>query len=317
MLASLKSMEASRATLAYVVFGCILAILCSLVLIQAEADRAASTINCAAFRIYPMAGIQSPPELSKEQALVKLHFHRQQMTRQGITDDRIGKTFFQRNWEPSLSCTVLARLGCPGDGGKWVCDPYRYLATPCVLYSFGSNDEFSFEEAVHNFNPLCEIHTFDPVVSHPNNRPSYVNFHPWGVGVDNSVGDSVFTLPTIMRKLGHTNVSIVKIDCEGCELDVFDTPSFPAISGAVQQILMEVHFDGKPERVHRLFNFLVDMGYAIVNKEANIQYAQGKAVEYSLVHLKEFFHASEHGNHADDNPCLIPASPECWASRSV
>lgn len=100
-------------------------------------------------------------------------------------------------------------------------------------------------------------------------------------------------------------------------MDVFDTPSFPAISGAVQQILMEVHFDGKPERVHRLFNFLVDMGYAIVNKETNIQYAEGKAVEYSLVHLEEFFHASEHGNYADDNPCLIPASPECWASRSV
>ena len=51
MLASLKSMEASRATLAYVVFGCILAIMCSLVLIQAEADMAASTINCAAFRM--------------------------------------------------------------------------------------------------------------------------------------------------------------------------------------------------------------------------------------------------------------------------
>jgi hypothetical protein len=56
---------------------------------------------------------------------------------------------------------------------------------------------------------------------------------------------------------------------------------------------MEVHFDGKPERMHRLFNFLADSGYAIVSKEANIQYSDGSAVEFSLVHLNEFFHAAE------------------------
>ena len=287
MLAALKSTAAYRVTLAYIALGCIVAALCGTALFRVETDKDAS-IHCAAYRIDPLAGSQSTP-LSREQALVKLHFHRQQMTRQAITDDRKGRTFFQRNWEPSLSCTALARLGCPGDGGKWVCDPHRYLGTHCLVYSFGSNDEFSFEEAVHHFNPLCEIHTFDPVVSQPVNSPSYVHFHPWGIGTENSIEDSMYTLPTIMRQLGHRNVSILKIDCEGCELDVFDTPSFPPHSGAVQQILMEVHFDGKPERVHRLFNFLMDSGYAIVNKEANIQYSDGSAVEFSLVHLNEFF----------------------------
>jgi hypothetical protein len=113
------------------------------------------------------------------------------------------------------------------------------------------------------------------------------------MGAHDSVADSIYTLPTIMSKLGHANVSILKIDCEGCELDAFDAHCFPSRGGVVQQILMEVHFDGKPERVHRLFNFLMDNGYAIVNKEANIQYTDGSAVEFSLIHLTEFFHAAE------------------------
>lgn len=163
----------------------------------------------------------------------------------------------------------------------------------CLVYSFGSNDEFSFEEAVHHFNPHCKIHTFDPVASRPVNKPPYVHFYPWGLGVHDSAADSVFTLSSIMKKLGHTNVSVLKIDCEGCELDALDSHSFPSHSGAVQQILMEVHFNGKPELVHRLFNFLMGMGYAIVSKEANIQCSDGNAVEFSLVHMNSFFRTVE------------------------
>jgi hypothetical protein len=280
----LPALALHRATLVYVVFGCIVALLCTITLLRPETYNDTS-IDCAARGINPPVKIQ-PTTLSREQALVKLHFHRQQMERQEITNDRIGRTFFQRNWEPSLTCTALARLGCPGDGGKWVCDPHRYLGEHCLVYSFGSNDEFSFEEAVHHFNPNCEIHTFDPVVSEPVNKPHYVQFHPWGMG---TAADSMYSLPVIMQRLGHTNVSILKIDCEGCELDVFNTHDFPSHGGAVQQILMEVHFDGKPERVHRLFNFLTDSGYVIVNKEANIQYSDGRAVEFSLIHLNELF----------------------------
>lgn len=291
MLAVVKGTVTRRATLVYVLLCCIIAILCCTALLQTGVGRWTS-IHCASFRINPLAG-SITSRLSREQARLKLHFHRQQMTHQAITDDRDGRTFFQRNWEPSLSCTALARLGCPGDGGKWVCDPHKYLGAHCRVYSFGSNDEFSFEEAVHHFNPRCEIHTFDPVASHPFNKPAYVQFHPWGMGARDSVADSLFTLPTIMGRLGHANVSVLKIDCEGCELDAFNTQCFPSHGGAVQQILMEVHFDGKPERMHRLFNFLTDSGYAIVNKEANIQYSDGSAVEFSLVHLNEFFHAAE------------------------
>ena len=223
---------------------------------------------------------RTPPE----QAAVKAYFHEHQMLRQIISNDLSGKVFFQRNWEPSYSCTVAARLGCPGDGGKWICDPHRALTQDgCVVYSIGSNDEFSFEEAVHNFNPKCEIHTFDPTTPRPKNCPSFVSFHAWALGTSDA--PFTYTIPTMMRRLGHSNVSVLKVDCEGCELDVFVRPSFQVRDGAVQQILVEIHFNRNPGRVHDMLQFLSSKGYAIFSKEPNIQYSGGNAVEYALVHL--------------------------------
>lgn len=88
-----------------------------------------------------------------------------------------------------------------------------------------------------------------------------------------------------MRRLGHDNVSVLKVDCEGCELDAFERPSFPARDGVVQQILVEIHFDRNPRRVHSMLHFLSSQGYAIFSKEPNTQFSDGSAVEFSLVHL--------------------------------
>ena len=48
-----------------------------------------------------------------------------------------------------------------GDGGKWVCDPHRITEQKdCLVYSVGSNNDFSFEMAVlKDIGPHCEIHT--------------------------------------------------------------------------------------------------------------------------------------------------------------
>ena len=245
-------------------------------------------INCADFAWNPIDPrlVSSTPAilLSPEQARTKAYFHEQQMKRQIVSFDTNAKHFFQRNWEPSYSCTITGRMGCPGDGGKWVCDPHHFLMQDrCVVYSVGSNNEFSFEEAIHRFNPQCEIHTFDP--SPPSKKPTFVHFHPWTLGSTDSFADSTFTVQTMMHHLGHNNITILKADCEGCELNSFNIATFPAADGAIQQILIEVHFDGQPGRVHSLFNFLSSKEYAIFSKEPNTQYSNGKAVEFSLVHL--------------------------------
>ena len=252
-------------------------------------------INCADFAWNSNDVHLIPPtgRSSSEQVKAKAYFHEQQMKRQIVSKDTNAKHFFQRNWEPSYSCTVIGRMGCPGDGGKWVCDPHYFLLLKdCVVYSIGSNNEFSFEEAVHRFNPECEIHTFDPDAPSPENKPDFVHFHPWKLGSYDSHSEFTFTVQSIMRRLGHRNITVLKADCEGCELDSFSTPAFPSAPGAVQQILIEVHFDGEPQHIHNLFNFLSSRGYAIFSKEPNIQYSEGKAVEFSLIYI-----GTEFGQH--------------------
>eukprot|EP01135_Chromosphaera_perkinsii_P006150 Nk52_evm16s418 gene=Nk52_evmTU16s418 len=90
--------------------------------------------------------------------------------------------FFQTVWEPEMSCLTEERIGMPGDGGKWLCDPRRLLNAEknCLVYSFGSNNKFDYEIYMHHFFPNCEIHTFDHTVENPD-VPDFVNYHYWGV----------------------------------------------------------------------------------------------------------------------------------------
>lgn len=66
-------------------------------------------------------------------------------------------------WEVVARCPLEARVGRLGDGGKWLCNPKRLLNKPsCVIYSFGSNGDTSFEDAIHAMLPSCQVHVFDP-----------------------------------------------------------------------------------------------------------------------------------------------------------
>lgn len=127
-------------------------------------------------------------------------------------------SYFAQNWSPNRgACPFIRRFGRGGDGGKIACN----IAPPktnCLIVSVGSNNEFSFESAVHQQFPRCSIHTYDPTVREPR-PPAYVTFHK----------------TTVPRKLGG-DVFILKMDCEGCEYT-----DLPPLSSKAQQILLEVH----------------------------------------------------------------------------
>lgn len=142
--------------------------------------------------------------------------------------NRLPGHFYQRHYEPDFVCQYERRIGKRGDGGKWICDPHRIAKQKdCLVYSVGSMNDFSFEEAVlRDIGPHCEIHTFDfgnyaagaeklGTRLHDGVNKTAVVYHQVGLGLDDP--PKFKSLKTIVEKLGHVNrtIDIFKIDCEG------------------------------------------------------------------------------------------------------
>lgn len=130
------------------------------------------------------------------------------------------------------------------------------LQSPCVVYSFGSADDFDFEEDILARTP-CEVHIFDPapaVGGHPLSK----SVRRLAIGsVDGEVPmrwwqhsapeiTQTRTLASIMAELGHRHVDVLKVDVEGAEHDALTPLRLPLEARgrawpSVGQLLMEVH----------------------------------------------------------------------------
>ena len=210
--------------------------------------------------------------------------------------------FFYKNWEPTIHCTFEQRIGNVGDGGKWVCDLHKLQTNNTVplIYSFGSNGDFSFEQSVKQLLPNAEIHTFD---SNVYQCPLGVcTFHQVIVGDESSIATK--SLHTVINELGHRQrkIDILKIDVEGSEFVTFKTFfQYPRNSTNelpyIRQILLEIHLpngDGnEPARTtNELFEMFRSNNYAIFHKETNL-YSPQTCYEYAFLRLNPtFFNAS-------------------------
>ena len=144
--------------------------------------------------------------------------------------------------------STMTRVGGAfGDGGKWICvsKSTRTAATAarCIVYSVGSNLDFSFEEALRVLLPNCNFYTFDCTVDRQvamERKPIWLNFMHWclvaeadisiqdrdrglrgavrgahGEDVEKLGGQS-FTWREFTKRLGHTNeeITLLKFDIE-------------------------------------------------------------------------------------------------------
>ena len=225
---------------------------------------------------------------------------RLQNKRNRISDAR--SLFFQNNWEPTIQCQFERRLGNTGDGGKWICDVHRFQEmneTNLLIYSFGSNGDFSFERAVKEQLPGGEIHTFDiGVFRCPDN---VCTFHQARLGNGKTPGSK--SLPMIINELGHAKrkIHLLKVDIEGSEFSLFEELFKSSASNTsevpyIRQILFEIHLEGargeeSSRRTHRLFELLRANHYAIFHKEANL-YDPQNVFEYALLRLNPMFFLS-------------------------
>lgn len=121
----------------------------------------------------------------------------------------------------------------------------------CLVYSFGINDEWNFEDGV-NKTYGCEIHSFDPRPNFAKSSPMehlnvpnmiYHNMGVWGWNFNTEGGWELRDLLTIVTTLNHQNriIDVVKLDIEGAEWQVLRHLVDSGLFRIIKQITMEMH----------------------------------------------------------------------------
>ena len=202
-------------------------------------------------------------ELKMERRRVLLQ-ERTQQIRSWMSSKSIKPKIAYDLFEPDYDCNTKTRVGARyfGDGPKFMCDvevipPQK----KCLVYSVGSNGDFSFETAIFK-RFECEIHTFDPTDTtgtwKDKAKSAHAVFHDLGLGEKKEFVKimrthaqkkkpkcALDTFRNIVRSLGHDErmIDVLKIDCEGCEWNVFPDIWKDLEKGVyrIGQILVEVH----------------------------------------------------------------------------
>ena len=154
-------------------------------------------------------------------------------------------SFMKHSQSPHLPVHHVCTGGLQHNGTWPLC--LEELSQPCLVYSFGIANEWTFDEAAADAG--CEVHSFDPTLaslrSHRSHKYRGVTFHPWGLQSDlpngcrreedrttaggyGKLSNDLFSLRTIMQRLGHEKrrITMLKADCEGCEWDAFFQMAF-------------------------------------------------------------------------------------------
>ena len=90
------------------------------------------------------------------------------------------------------------------DGDKFVCMDNLIEGKPCLIYSFGIANDWTFEDFMDYRG--CEIHAYDPTVDFPAKRGDHISFNKLGLGVATEL--TMDTLANILKKNGHSNTTI-------------------------------------------------------------------------------------------------------------
>jgi hypothetical protein len=148
-------------------------------------------------------------------------------------------TFYSTYVYATYFCPSLRRIGKTGDGGKLVCVNAVPDPSNIVVYSIGSNNDFSFEKSIGDLYKGTSIFTFDCT------KNFMTDLVPPGVKTFKiCVGDEKRNdYRTFTGTLPLTNVSridILKVNIEGGEL--FFIPALMAYEFRPSLILIETHF---------------------------------------------------------------------------
>lgn len=207
------------------------------------------------------------------------------------------KRFLKRLTGKELRLRIEISVPTVKDGGWWFTP--EGLNSNSIVYSLGVGDEVDFDLSIID-KYGAEVFAFDPTPSSidmldSSKLPQRFHFHPWAVTAadgslnfyprlkkDGTKSDVMFTmipeketkddvievpaysLSSIMTRLGHDRIDVLKMDIEGAEYEVLEglleSPVLPT------QLLVEFHHrfvtDGI-ERTYDIINRLREAGYRI------------------------------------------------------
>ena len=184
--------------------------------------------------------------------------------------------YFQ--WNNASSCRLSQYFGGVTfifgiDGQKAVCMDPEIMPLPgkCIVYSFGINNDWSFEEMIDRYG--CDVYAFDPSLNLTNHDRKGTKIHYFHLGLGYREekfpdGWHIQTLSTIYGKLQmekrHSSDSIIdylKIDIEEDEwtalVDILDS----GMLNKVRQLAIEIHLplEGNISSYRRLVSLLRSM----------------------------------------------------------
>ena len=160
-------------------------------------------------------------------------------------------TAFWDLFTPTFDCPYhVEKIGA----WKWICGLSEIAKlSKCVVYSFGIDNEFLFDEAILE-RTKCKVHMYEKNQNFPipvqfmNRYPGRATYTKLGIGNTNTELNRTRTLRTLMKKNGDTFIDILKVDVEGAEWAalekaVFDFPNWTLPIGQLQ---VELHSWGTP-----------------------------------------------------------------------
>ncbi|KXH49507.1 hypothetical protein CSIM01_03795 [Colletotrichum simmondsii] len=192
----------------------------------------------------------------------------------------------------------VQRVGKLGDGGKWICGMSKYERAkrksrasekPIRIYSFGIGDDSSFEAEMLNRSRAAEMYGFDDTVDGWGKGleayPNRTHFFKTAVAeydyYDEKYQTEFLSIKSIMKKLGHDYVDLIKMDIEGDEFPTLESFLEDYAKGGelegkevpVGQMVIEIHVPEKGPKVSQFAEWwerIEEVGFRPVWSEANL-----------------------------------------------